>query len=253
MRYHTFSAVAVNMTVDIRWCLLLPMASFVSCFCAGSKNDTKESFRSQQKGVALGMSIGYGCTILSFLFCNQTFEIKHLDEDEWNSATVLEIIFKTVFPWFTFQAISLLWGIMQIAKKRFFNEKSIDGTQTSELEMDSRYLNNTLEQVVLSLMANIISLSFIAIDYNNNNNNNNTDNANDNNYNNVARLNGNLYWVILNCNMFFAGRILFWFYYLNYPHKAGKRSLGFALTFGPSVAAIIYSFFMLIKMLFYLT
>ena len=232
------------MDIDIRWSLLLPTASVASCFFTRKNDNAKQSFKSQQQGVALGMAMAAGCTIVSFLLTNKTFKIKNLKTFD----SPLDIVVNSVAPWFTFQAASLGWGIVRIATKRFFSEKSIDGGQTSEVEMDSRYLNNTLEQVVLSLIGNITATSFIIGDYynhNNNNNNNGLDNIN------LKKLNGNLCWIILNCNMFFAGRILFWYYYVNYPNKAGKRSLGFALTFYPSVATIIYSFFRLIKMQLY--
>eukprot|EP01083_Nonionella_stella_P181295 648913_1 len=107
----------------------------------------------------------------------------------------------------------------KFARKRFFSPMSIDGQKTNELEMDSRYLSNTMEQLLLFLSIHGV----IAFCYE-----------------------GNACYVICNVCLFTMGRILFWNGYINHPNDPAYRAFGFAVTFYPSVLATFWCILMLL-------
>ena len=113
-------------------------------------------------------------------------------------------------------AILGLWAaaaIGNVARLRFFDPRAIDGAAGSDdppgLRIADAVLRNTLEQAVLALLA------YVAL---------------------AATLAGAAPTIALLIGCFSVGRVMFW---AGYPGGAANRALGFALTFYPSVLALI--------------
>ena len=109
-------------------------------------------------------------------------------------------------------ALSLVYCIADIAKKRFFHSDMIEGAAYdhvgSDVAVDKAVLQNTLEQTVLAIAA----------------------------YNGLAAVAPGLAPVLLPVlvTLFLVGRVLF---IGGYRKGAGGRAFGFALTFYPTVVA----------------
>ena len=119
-----------------------------------------------------------------------------------------------VVHWLLFPGLCLLAGIAMVANRRFFLSSAIDGTRTPEspsLEINLRYNQNTLEQTVLAAIA-WAGLS-------------------------LALPHERLSLIPALACMFVVGRVLFWIGYLIAPWA---RAVGFALTFYPTVAALVW-------------
>jgi hypothetical protein len=54
-----------------------------------------------------------------------------------------------------FAALCLLAGIGTIANRRFFSSEAIGGGPSQSIEIDLRYVQNTLEQLVLAIIAHL--------------------------------------------------------------------------------------------------
>ena len=116
--------------------------------------------------------------------------------------------------WLLIPGFALLAGIGMVANRRFFVPDAIDGTRTPEsrsLEINLRYNQNTLEQTVLAAIA----WAGLALQL----------------------PHDNLALIPVLAIVFGIGRAAFWIGYLVSP---GARALGFALTFYPTVAALIW-------------
>jgi hypothetical protein len=119
-----------------------------------------------------------------------------------------------VARWMLIPGFALFAGIVLVANRRFFLEDAIDGTrapQSRSLEINLRYNQNTLEQTVLAGIA----WSGLAL----------------------ALPRDQLTVIPALAILFGIGRAVFWIGYLMSP---GARALGFALTFYPTVAALIW-------------
>ncbi|MGD0191579.1 MAG: MAPEG family protein [Rhizomicrobium sp.] len=116
--------------------------------------------------------------------------------------------------WLLLPGFCLMAGIAMVANRRFFVPDAMDGTRTPasrSLEVNLRYNQNTLEQVVLAAIAwtgLALALPFDRLSL-------------------IPAL----------AILFVVARALFWFGYLVAPWA---RALGFALTFYPTVAAFIW-------------
>eukprot|EP01084_Bolivina_argentea_P221774 375550_1 len=206
------------MSVDTKHLLLLPFGAISysilqTRFKSRQSNVQEQNFVKQQRGVFFGMALAMGCTIASFFSANKLFIVADQDENE--------LLY--TLKWFALPIGCLAFGIANIARKRFFSPLSITGKKTDELEMDLRYLTNTTEQLLLFLPIHAI----IAFCYE-----------------------GNSPYIICNTVLFTFGRILFWNGYLNSPNDPGKRALGFAATFYPSLLATGWTIFKLITSLY---
>ncbi|CAF1304052.1 unnamed protein product [Didymodactylos carnosus] len=207
------------MYVDIKYGLILPIIVALSCLLHRIliynkkqllQQQIKNVFIKLQHDVIFNAIIAYTLTIGSFLFTHKYFTINKTFKDlKLDNKHTIDIILFTL-RWYICQIIPLFWGIAVIANKRYFSEKSIQGGITNELDMDIRYLQNTLEQVILSCIINLIATS------------------------NIQNIN-HLSWIAMNSIFFLTGRILFWYLYTHYPLEPGKRACGFGLTFYPSI------------------
>ena len=116
--------------------------------------------------------------------------------------------------WMLVPALCLLAGIAMTANRRFFVEDAIDGspaTQSTALQINLRYNQNTLEQTVLAAAA----WSGLAL----------------------ALPHEQLGLIPLLAVFFATGRATFWVGYLIAPWA---RAFGLVLTFYPTVAALIW-------------
>ncbi len=119
-----------------------------------------------------------------------------------------------VWPWLMLPGLSLLLGIGLVANGRFLDPSLIDGgapAPGSRLDIDRRYLQNTLEQVVLALLG----WSFLALQL-------------------PPRHLGVIPALAVS---FVFARFCFW---IGYRGSGTARAFGFAATFYPTVAAILW-------------
>lgn len=164
-----------------------------------------DAFKREQRGVALAMAAALVLTILALGAAAVT------DHEPLPSAERLRIAM-------TADVLVVAWlaaAIANVARLRFFSEQDIAGssteTSTVEVRRAGAILQNTLEQVVLAVTAHmIVAASFP---------------------------HARTLIVTLAC-LFAIGRLLFW---IGYRHGARARAFGFALTFYPSVLALIAS------------
>ncbi len=110
-----------------------------------------------------------------------------------------------------FAALCLLAGVARIANRRFFIPDAIGGGAEPSIEIDQRYLQNTLEQLVLAIVAHLGLVTIIAPE--------------------------SIRAVAILVMLFVIGRVAFWVGY----HRSGPaRAFGFATTFYPTVG--VYAF-----------
>ena len=110
-----------------------------------------------------------------------------------------------------FPALCLLAGVGRIANRRFLMPAAIGGAVVPALEIDERYLQNTLEQFVLAFAAHLALA--------------------------VMLPGSSLRAIALLAALFVIGRATFW---LGYHHSGPARAFGFATTFYPTVGAYVY-------------
>jgi len=110
-----------------------------------------------------------------------------------------------------FAALCMLAGVAKIANRRFFIPDAIEGGDSPSIEIDRRYIQNTLEQLVLAIVAHLALVTIVAPE--------------------------SIRAVAVLVMLFVIGRITFWFGY----HRSGPaRAFGFATTFYPTVAVYVY-------------
>jgi hypothetical protein len=111
----------------------------------------------------------------------------------------------------TFAALSLLAGIGKIANRRFFTPEAIGGNAAAPVEIDRRYLQNTLEQLTLAIIAHVALVLVVPAD--------------------------SIRIVAILVLLFLIGRATFW---IGYHISGPARAFGFATTFYPTVAVYAY-------------
>jgi len=159
----------------------------------------------KQQQIAIAMAISLSYTALIFVFGGQLFS----PVSETQSSLVY------IMTWLLLPTTALVIGIGKLARTRFFDEKLIDGDapeKNSAAEIDSRYLQNTLEQFVVAATV-FVALGMLLPKH-------------------------ELPLIAALCSSFLIMRILFWVGYQSQPQL---RAIGFAGTFYPSVAALIYA------------
>ena len=105
-------------------------------------------------------------------------------------------------------------GIGQVALRRFFTEEAIQGEIAkvgSPLDIDQRYLQNTLEQFILLLVAHLGLSLVLPIEA--------------------------LVLIPVLVSLFIFARLAFW---IGYHKKPTARALGFVATFYPSAISLFY-------------
>jgi MAPEG family len=109
-----------------------------------------------------------------------------------------------------FAALCLLAGVGLIANRRFFIADAIEGDPAQSIEIDRRYVQNTLEQLVLAIVAHLALVTVVAPE--------------------------SIRAVAVLVMLFVIGRVTFWF---GYHHSGSARAFGFATTFYPTVAVYV--------------
>ena len=110
-----------------------------------------------------------------------------------------------------FAALCLLAGVAMVGNRRFFLPDAIAGGSSPTIEIDLRYLQNTLEQLVLAVVAHLALVTIVAPE--------------------------SIRAVAVLVMLFVIGRVTFWIGY----HRSGPaRAFGFATTFYPTVAVYVY-------------
>jgi hypothetical protein len=110
-----------------------------------------------------------------------------------------------------FAALCLLAGVARIANRRFFRPDAIAGGAAPSVEIDQRYLQNTLEQLVLAIVAHLALVTIVAPE--------------------------SIRAVAVLVMLFVIGRVTFW---IGYHYSGPARAFGFGTTFYPTVAVYVY-------------
>ena len=108
----------------------------------------------------------------------------------------------------------LIVGIVNVVRERFFNRGWIDGSPGDagcRLDINKRFIQNTVEQLVLAVMANVALV--------------------------VVLPQSALKCIPLLVSLFIVGRLIFWASYLRNPVS---RAFGFTVTFFPTVCVVLY-------------
>ena len=114
----------------------------------------------------------------------------------------------------SFSAMTFLFGIARIASMRFVTiaMDPVSGKGDQLISIDARYLQNTLEQLVLSVLGQLILSTYLTT--------------------------GVLTRVIPSLvALFVIGRVLF---YVGYTESPVKRAAGFGMTIYPSIVVHVY-------------
>lgn len=162
------------------------------------------------QGIISGSALTAGLFIAGY--CNIP------DRQEALETPVQRLVF--TLRWQCLSVLTFMFGICRIANKRFLTTAidPISGKGQTDLEVDKRYLQNTFEQFVLSIVGQLILSTFL-------------------HPSTASRVIPSL--VIL----FVCGRILFW---IGYRMSPLRRATGFAMTFYPSaVVTFINVWFLL--------
>ena len=165
------------------------------------------SFRSKQLRSAIGAFAGMVCSVLALFYAHALFPSSLLPADDTTSKLVF------VLRWLLVPGLCLMVGVVAAARRGFFPD-AIDGTRTPQsrsLEINLRYNQNTIEQVLLAAIA-WFGLA-IALDRN------------------------ELLLIPAMATLFAVGRITFWIGYLINPVD---RAFGMVLTMVPSEGALIW-------------
>jgi len=113
--------------------------------------------------------------------------------------------------WEVLAALCMVAGVAMIANRRFFIADAIEGGTSPAIEIDRRYLQNTLEQLVLAIVAHLALVTIVAPE--------------------------SIRAVAVLVMLFVIGRVTFW---IGYHHSGPARAFGFATTFYPTVAVYVY-------------
>ncbi len=163
-------------------------------------------FREEQRGVAVGMAAALGTAVIVLGAAAFAWPGEALPFPDRLQLTLRADLI--VIAW-------LAAAIGNVARLRFFSEQDIGGSSAEEASAKVRVaraiLQNTFEQAVLAIVTHLIVAATFA--------------------------RAGAVIVALAC-LFAAGRLLFW---IGYRKGARTRAFGFALTFYPSVLALLAS------------
>src|SRR3984885_15536042 len=127
-------------------------------------------------------------------------------ESSWRLAYALR--------WEVVAALCLVAGVAKIANRRFFIAEAIDGDPAPSIEIDRRYIQNTLEQLVLAIVAHLALVTIVAPE--------------------------SIPPVAVLVRRFVIGRVTFW---IGYHYSGPARAFGFGTTFYPTVAVYVFLVF----------
>ncbi|MET3725147.1 MAPEG family protein [Sphingomonas trueperi] len=167
----------------------------------------ERAFKVEQRGVAIGMASALLLTIVVLGLVALTTHSGSAPTFPQRLQDALRI-----------DLLVILWvaaGIANVARLRFFSEQDIGGSggqQASEqIRIGNAVLENSFEQAVLAIVTHlIVAATFV----------------------------GSTPLIAALASLFAVGRLLFW---RGYKRGASGRAFGFALTFYPSVLALLAS------------
>ncbi|MFM2006070.1 MAG: hypothetical protein RLZZ09_1725 [Pseudomonadota bacterium] len=163
---------------------------------------------SKQRGVAKGMALAVLTSLAGFTLAHWGMPALTLIEDSLRGRLTL-LATALLLP-----GLTLMFCVGRLANHRFFTPADIDGSAFTEGTPTSRLLQsllqNTLEQVVLALIAYVGASLLLPFNF--------------------------LSLIPAAALMFLAGRILF---FRGYAHGAASRAYGFALTFYSTVLLMV--------------
>jgi len=167
------------------------------------------SLTKKQNGVLIGMAIGMAISL------NVVLVGAWYNPFSFGTASGLLTRLATAIEWSVLPALFLILSVGRLAKRRFFTTEDIDGG--GGLSHDSKQalllqtlLQNTLEQLLIAVLIYLAWAVMMPADW--------------------------MSVVPLAAITFAIGRVLF---FTGYKGGAASRSLGFALTFYPSVLMLI--------------
>lgn len=165
-----------------------------------------KAFRAEQRGVLIGTVTGLVASIVVVLAAAQLPLVSPASDSVGDRLYCY-------LPWLALMAAPLAIGIAHLASHRFFNAEVSDGgseTADPKYHHARSYLQNTLEQTVLAVMAQlalVVRLPMAWLDV-------------------IPAL---VFWFVI-------ARLVF---RLTYARGAAARSFGFAATYYPSVLGLI--------------
>ena len=157
-----------------------------------------------------------GETLITFIFLsyfrNVQFPMPHPD----GAGVVERVVY--ALRWQTLSILAVFWGVHTVGWQRFsstaIDPMSSDGDLSGTV--GAKFLQNTLEQYLLHLPAQLILASFIE--------------------------GAQIKIIPILVLLFVAGRVAYWF---GYNHDSMHRGFGYSLTFLPTSATLLYCFFSL--------
>lgn len=165
-----------------------------------------KDFRTEQRGVMIGMIAGLVVSVAVILGAAQ-LPLAYPASDS------LQDRLYCYLPWLALLAVPLVIGVSYLASYRFFHPEVIEGgseTADPAFHNGRAYLQNTLEQTVLAVMAQLALVVRLPLDW-------------------LDVIPALVFWFVI-------ARIIF---RLTYARGAAARSFGFAATYYPSVLALI--------------
>ncbi len=161
----------------------------------------------EQSKVLAGMA---AAVVFSVVFFEVVFRLTAIDlTPPGGIDTVWRLVYALKCE--VFAALCLLAGVALIANRRFFIADAIEGGESPSIEIDRRYVQNTLEQLVLAIVAHLALVTIVAPE--------------------------SIRAVAVLVMLFVIGRVTFW---IGYHYSGPARAFGFATTFYPTVAVYVY-------------
>lgn len=165
----------------------------------------ERAFKAEQRGVAIGMASALLLTIAVLGLVAFATHGRSMPPFPQRLQDALRI-----------DLLVILWvaaGIANVARLRFFSAKDIAGSggqqASDEVRIANAILENSFEQAVLAIVTHLIVAATFA---------------------------GSTPLIAALASLFAVGRLLFW---RGYKRGASGRAFGFALTFYPSVVALL--------------
>ncbi|MBL4800651.1 MAG: MAPEG family protein [Emcibacter sp.] len=167
------------------------------------------SLSQQQKDVRIGMVAG---AVFCGVWLWMGYSFLDIELPLWVTAgdRLLYVVKCEVFA-----ALMLLFGIIAVAGQRFLSAEAIKGETaglSSAITINLRYVQNTLEQLVLLVIAHMAYAATVDSEQ--------------------------MKLIPLLVSLFIVGRISFW---IGYHQNALSRAFGFAVTFYPTLFIMIYT------------
>lgn len=179
-----------------------------------SGNDKKTECSSQENRAHVKRSLITSAAIFCTIFLVGVYLLPAGKYQEFPSQ--LEHIVYTL-RWQSIPVLTLLFGINRVGNKRFSTIAidPVSGGGEHLLAIEARYLQNTLEQLIVSVSGQVILSTYLSAST-------------------ITRV------IPMLVVLFVTGRVLF---YIGYKMHPLKRAIGFSMTFLPSVAVHTYCVF----------